>query len=133
TAGILGQQFNSDNDTANSGDKRSDNKGPEPEGVAVGEIAGRTYAFIGLERVGGIMIYDVSDPEQPQFVDYRIDRNFSTTLDYELPGDFARAGDLGPEGLVFVPAGDSVLGAPLLIVANEVSGSLTVYKVITRP
>ena len=52
--------FNASNDN-NTFDDRSDNKGPEPEGITVGEIDGRTYAFIGLERIGGIMMYDVTD------------------------------------------------------------------------
>jgi DNA-binding beta-propeller fold protein YncE len=133
TANRLGQAFNSDNDKDNSGDKRSDNKGPEPEGVTVGEIDGRVYAFIGLERVGGIMVYDVTSPDVPMFKTYQLDRTFIGTLDYTLPGDLAKAGDLGPEGLVFVPAEDSPLGAPLLIVANEVSGTVTVYRIRTGP
>ena len=32
-------------------------KGPEPENVTVGTVNGRTYAFVGLERIGGVMVY----------------------------------------------------------------------------
>lgn len=61
--------FNSNNDE-NDFDSRSDDKGPEPEGLALGSINGQTFAFIGLERVGGIMVYNISNPEAPQFVQY---------------------------------------------------------------
>ena len=56
--------FNASNDN-NALDDRSDNKGPEPEGVATGEIDGRTYAFVGLERIGGFVTFDVTDPRSP--------------------------------------------------------------------
>jgi hypothetical protein len=116
--------FNSDHEDANF-DNRSDNKGPEPEGVAVGEIQGRTYAFVGLERVGGIMVYEITDPSKARFVQYFNNRDFA--------GDpeAGTAGDLGPEGIDFVPASDSPVGRPLLIVGNEVSGTTTVYEIRT--
>ncbi len=129
TAKRFGPNFNSDHEEMDSGDKRSDNKGPEPEGLAIGEVSGRTYVFVGLERVGGVMVYDVTDPKTPQFIDYRNDRSFKTGLDYSKPADLAKAGDLGPEGLAFVTAADSPTGTPLLIVANEVSGTTVVYKI----
>ncbi|MBL8346643.1 MAG: choice-of-anchor I family protein [Rubrivivax sp.] len=108
-------KFNSghDNDTL---DSRSPAKGPEPEAVAVGEIGGRTYAFIGLERVGGIMVYDVTDPFNARFETYINTRNGAT-------------GDLGPEGVTFVPAGRSPIGKALVIVSHEVSGTTAVYEV----
>ena len=125
TAAALGNDFNSNNDENDSGDSRSDDKGPEPEGVTIGKVFGRTYAFIGLERVGGIMVYDISNPRAPQFVQYINNRDFG--------GDAAAgtAGDLGPEGMLFIPRGESPTGEPLLVVTNEVSGSTTVYR-ITR-
>ncbi|WP_306369454.1 choice-of-anchor I family protein [Nocardiopsis sp. CC223A] len=115
--------FNS-NHTSNGFDTRSDDKGPEPEGVTLGRIGGRVYAFIGLERVGGIMIYDVTDPADASFVDYVNNRDFSAE-----PGT-PEALDLGPEGLTFIPAGDSPIpGTPVLVVANEVSGTTTLFRV----
>jgi hypothetical protein len=123
-----GDQFNADNDKPHSGDKRSDNKGPEPEGVVLGALGGRTYAFIGLERDSGIMVYDVSDPHAPVFAAYAATRNFSSELAYDTPIGLARAGDLGPEGLAFIAPADSPYGAALLVVANEVSGSVTLYS-----
>ena len=93
------------------------------EGLTVAEIDGRTYAFVGLERVGGIVVLDVTQPSQVRFVEYDNPRDFS--------GDVERgaARDLGPEGLKFVPAGSSPTGRALLLVANEVSGTTTAYDV----
>lgn len=121
----LPEQFNSDNTDNTSFDNRSDDKGPEPEGVVLGKVNGRTYAFIGLERVGGIMIYDITNPYAPAFVDYVNNRNFD--VDAESP----EAGDLGPEGLAFIPAEESPNGQALLAVGNEVSGTLTIYQIST--
>jgi len=125
TAQVYGEDFNNDNGE-NSGDDRSDNKGPEPEGVTVGVINGHTYAFIGLERMGGIMVYDVSNPYAPGFVQYINNRDVSIDMS---EGYTAAVGDLGPEGLTFVPADDSPNGSPLVIVGNEVSGTTTVYLI----
>lgn len=114
--------FNADNG-GNAFDDRSDNKGPEPEAIAIGTIGNRTYAFIGLERVGGIMVYDVTDPAQSQFVQYVNNRDF--TKDIET----AAAGDSGPEVVQFVAASASPTGKPMLLVANEISGTTTVYDI----
>ena len=122
TASLIGADFNSNNDENGSFDSRSDDKGPEPEGVAVGTVGGRTYAFVGLERVGGIMVFDVSTPAAPLFVQYINNRDF--VADAESP----EAGDLGPEGVLFIDAADSPIGVPLLVVANEVSGTTTIYR-----
>jgi DNA-binding beta-propeller fold protein YncE len=140
TAERLPDDFNSNNDENASFDKRSDDKGPEPEAVAIGRIRGRTYAFIGLERVGGIMVYDISDPSSAQFVDYINNRDFS--VDAELTNGETNpfVGDLGPEGIVFIPASESpadvsMLGGrgrkpvPMLAVGNEVSGTTTLYAI----
>ena len=125
TAQRLGADFNSDNDENQSGDSRSDAKGPEPEAVTLAEIAGKTYAFIALERVGGIMVYDVTVPEQSGFVQYINPRDFSVT-DVEDPANNV---DLGPESIEFVPAADSPSGEPLILVGNEVSGTINVFRV----
>lgn len=124
-ADVLPEEFNSTNDENGSFDNRSDDKGPEPEGVTVGEIGGRHYAFIGLERIGGIMVYDVSNPIAPRFVQYINNRDFA--------GDAAAgtAGDLGPEGLTFIPARHRG-GRPLLAVTNEISGTTTLYTIRMR-
>ena len=124
--------FNSDNDENDSFDSRSDAKGPEPEAVTLGVVDGRRYAFVGLERIGGVVTYDLTDPAAPVLVGYVNNRDFS--VEAEVGGMTNPAvGDLGPEGLAFVSAADSPTGAPLLIVANEVSGTVTTYAVGTAP
>jgi hypothetical protein len=119
--------FNSTNDENDTFDDRSDDKGPEPEGVVVGKVSGRQYAFVGLERVGGIMIFEVTNPLETSFISYVNNRDFSVT-DVENED----AGDLGPEGLLFIKPADSPNGKPLLVVGNEVSGSTTIYQVVSQ-
>ena len=125
TANRLGANFNNDNDE-NDGDSRSDAKGPEPEAVEIAQIAGRTYAFVGLERVGGIMVYNITNPETAQFVQYINTRDFTVEDVEETP---EAAGDLGPESIRFVAAQDSPTGEPMLIVGNEVSGTTAFFNV----
>lgn len=128
----LPEFFNSNNDDNDSFDDRSDDKGPEPEGVTVGEVNGETYGFIGLERVGGVMVYNLSDPTNPEFVDYITNRNFVDADGDIIDPESTQAGDLGPEGLTFIPAEDSPNGEALLAVANEVSGTTTLFSVTER-
>ena len=119
-AELLPEHFNADSDSE-SGDSRSDDKGPEPEGVAVGQVGDASFVFIALERIGGVMVYDVSDPYAPVFVSYH------TTRDFAGEAETGTAGDLAPEGLRFISANESPSGEPLLLVANEMSGTLTVF------
>ncbi|OZG73173.1 alkaline phosphatase [Hahella sp. CCB-MM4] len=129
TAERIPENFNSNNDENGSFDSRSDDKGPEPEGVTLGRIYGQTYAFIGLERVGGIMVYDITNPYRVSFVDYFTSRNFE--VDAQLPDDSVNplVGDLGPEGLTFIPAHQSPNRKPLLVVGNEVSGTTSIIQI----
>lgn len=123
TAVALPDFFNSSNDDNDSADSRSDDKGPEPEGVALGLFRGRQYAFFGLERVGGVMVYDVTDPRAPFFVQYVNPRRF------DGDAEAGTAGDLGPEGLVYIPREQSPIPRALLAVGNEVSGTVTIYSI----
>lgn len=123
TAAILPTAFNSSNDANDSFDDRSDDKGPEPEGLAIGTINGRVYLFLGLERVGGIMVYDITNAHNPDFVQYINNRDFSGNA------EAGTVGDLGPEGLTFIPANQSPSGKNMLAVANEVSGTTTLYQI----
>ena len=109
-------------------DGRSDDKGPEPEALAVGTIGAQTFAFVGLERMGGIMVYDVSDPASPTYIRYKNAALEGLALDpanNTTPGSL----DVSPEGMVFVPAALSPNDKPMLIVANELSGTTTMYEV----
>jgi len=114
--------FNANNDN-NKIDNRSDNKGPEPEALIVEEIDGQVIAFVGLERQGGVMLFDITDPTDVKFLEYFNNRDFDEDV------ETAAAGDLGPEGFAFVSAADSPIGEALLLVANEVSGTTTAYTV----
>jgi hypothetical protein len=122
TAQAFPKNFNS-NHEANDYDTRSDNKGPEPEGLAIGRLGSRTYAFVGLERIGGVMIYDVSDPSAPTFVRYLTTRDFSGS---------GVGPDAGPEIVRFVPREDSPIRKPLLVVSNEISGTAAIWQLDAR-
>lgn len=113
--------FNTNHD-ANEFDTRSDDKGVEPEAVVVGHIAGEPYAFIGLERASGIMAYDIANPAEPIFDTYFSSRSYSLKDEQPL-------GDVGPEGLAFIEAENSPTGEALLVVANELSGTIAVYEI----
>jgi hypothetical protein len=120
SASIHGNAFNNNNDE-NEGDSRSANKGPEPEALMVGQVGDKTYAFIGMERLGGIFIYDVTNPYDAKFVDYVINRDLTEG------GDLI--GDSAPEGMAFVDANSSPTGKALLIIGNEVSGTVSVWQI----
>jgi 2',3'-cyclic-nucleotide 2'-phosphodiesterase (5'-nucleotidase family) len=107
-----GGVFSGANSSGLFDDSRSDNKGPEPEGVTVGQVGDKTLAFVGLERGGGgVMVYDVTNPSKVSFVQY-----------------LRNPADVSPEGLTFVAAKDSPSGRDALFVTNEVSNSVTVFK-----
>lgn len=115
--------FNSTSDDNNSRKNRSDDKGPEPEALAIGEVDGALYAFIGLEKMGGIMIYNIDNPTAPTFDSYILYRDFSA------PASDTAAGDLGPEHITFISSLNSPTGVALLAISNEVSGSLSIYQI----
>ncbi len=96
-------------------DDRSDDKGGEPEAVAIGTIDGKTYAFIGLERQSSILMYDITDPRDVEFITY---------YKYNRATD-----DTAPEIIKFVSAADSPNSKNLLLVGYEVSGSLGIIQI----
>ncbi|CAH7020276.1 Alkaline phosphatase [Vibrio chagasii] len=125
--------FNSTNDNNQSGDDRSDDKGVEPEAIEVAEINGKHYAFIGLERQGGIMVYDVTQPKNASFISYLNNRDFTQPVCTKVDEDGDcdndtynfKAGDLGPESIKYFTRS----GNHFIAVGNEVSGSTSVYRV----
>lgn len=144
SSAMLGKNFNATH-TENKGDNRSDDKGGEPEAVDIGEIEGRMYAFIAQERAGDLFVYDITNPFNSAFVAHYNNRDFN--IDYEMDDDLDNpcdesegmnctnvnmAGDLGPESIKFVSASDSPTQNPLLIIGNEVSGTVTVYQVTEK-
>ena len=128
--------FNSTNDETDSFDARSDDKGPEPEAIEVATINGKHYAFIGLERIGGIMMYDITDPTAPVYVQYINNRDFSVEFDVDGEGDpdptaaqLAAVGDLGCEDVLFIDGKYSKDSIFYLVTSNEVSGTVSVFKI----
>jgi hypothetical protein len=121
-------------DDENVFNERSDARGPEPEGVTVGMLGLRTIAFLALERASGILVVDITRPDAPVRQQYIDTRDHS-----EDPQDVGGAdadlfvncdaGDLGPEGVLFIPAQLSPIWRPLLVVAFETSGSTTVFRI----
>lgn len=75
-------------------EKRSGNKGVEPESVTFGSFAGTPMVFVGAERSSIVGVYDVTDPTAP-------------VLTQLLPSG------IGPEGYVTIPERN------LLVSANE--------------
>jgi hypothetical protein len=110
--------FNADHES-NTPKVRSRAKGPEPEGVTVATIAGQAFAFIALERVGGVMVYNVTNPNNPTFVDYKNTRSTSTY-----------GGDQGAEGIIYIePANSPTPNTGYILVSNEISGTITIFEV----
>ena len=116
---VYGAIFNASNSN-NSFKNRSDNKGVEPENVVVQEINGSFYAFVILERIGGVMAYDVTNPNAPVFLEYENSRDAT-------PGA-PESGDLGPEGIVYIAPENSGTGKALIVLSNEVSATLSVFE-----
>jgi hypothetical protein len=117
----IGQLFFNASNGSNSKKNRSDDKGPEPEGITTATINGKVYAFATLERIGGVMAFDVTNPINPNFEFYANSRKNIVSTD---------SNDLGPEGVVFIPAANSPNGKNLLILSNEISSSITIYEVV---
>jgi hypothetical protein len=117
----FGSIFNASNTVgAPSLKNRSDDKGPEIEGIAVHQYNGSMYAFVSSERLGGVFIFNVQNPASPTFVGY-----------YNNRSNTASGPDLGAEGIIFISAADSPNGNPLVILANEVSSTLSIYQLNT--
>lgn len=134
---VLGEGFQGqtgfDDETENwtgwEPDSRSDDKGVEAEAITVGEICGVQQAFIGFERQSAIAQYDLSDPTSPAFV------RFISSANYDWEGsepgsqviDPEAAGDISPEGVIFISAEDSPDGRPWVVAAHELSGSTAAW------
>jgi DNA-binding beta-propeller fold protein YncE len=112
------KHFNCDEVNADNFDTRSDDKGVEPEAVTIGRMGEHTYAFVGLERQGGIMVYDITNPTAPVFETY--------ISPYDSLGNSI---DKAPEGLIFIPANENHTGKHLLIASHEVSGTTTIFEI----
>lgn len=90
-------------------DARSDDKSIEPEGITIGVVGKKTIAFVGMERVDAVAIYDVTNPAAPVFL------------------QLVKCGD-APEGVLLIAAKDSPVKKSLLVVSSEEDGLIKVYK-----
>jgi DNA-binding beta-propeller fold protein YncE len=129
-----GNLFNADWDTTTGAikaiDARSASKGPEPEGIAVGSAYNRKWMALTLERDGGVVLFDVTKPETPQYVDYI---NTSIPTGNIVTGKAtATAGDVSPEGVMFVQPLDSPTATALVIVSYELSGTVAIYEIPSK-
>lgn len=133
TAQAVPAFFNA-SDTNNRLDDRSPSRGPEPEPLAVGSLGARTYAFVGFERLGGVMVYDITNPAHPTFEQYINNRNFAIDpascigVENASPA-CADIGDLSVEGVLLIAASQSPIGVPLLVLTHETTESLTLYRI----
>lgn len=116
----LPERFNMDSDGLGKMDDRSDDKGPEPEGLVLGRVNGSTLAFVGLERTSAVAVFDVTRPHDAKLLDI-----------LPLPLEKGDAGGpcIAPEGLCFVPADRNPFNAPLLAVACEVTGTTILFEI----
>jgi hypothetical protein len=102
-------RFNMNNGSLANFDTRSDDKGPEPEALTIGQIGSKLYAFIGMERQNGLMVYDITNPASPTFVNYI---------------NSQANGLISPESMVFIPGAENPTGIALLLTGYEGTGSL---------
>ncbi|MEM9089429.1 MAG: choice-of-anchor I family protein [Cyanobacteria bacterium P01_F01_bin.53] len=119
---IAEQAPNTFNAKDGESDQRSDDQGPAPEGLSLGKVGDRTFAFITYERPGGIFVYDITEPTQPTF------ELFTPSESQDHNEDLDEPADTRPEGNLFISAKDSPNGQPLLVVTNEGNGTLTIYQ-----
>jgi hypothetical protein len=126
-AEILPAHFNSDGSANRSFDSRSIERGPEPENVVVGTVGERLCVFLALERIGGIMVFDITNPRRPVWQSYATTRNFHGSV------EAGTAGDLAPEGLLFIPTPQSPVSEPLLVACFEGSGTTRVFRILRKP
>ena len=107
------------------GQGRSDDKGSEPEGVAVGMVGDRRIAVLGLERMTALAVFDITQPRSPVFIEWL----------QMVPTKATPAKDVkywSPEGIVFVAADKSPSGKALIITSYELSGSLSIHQIEPR-
>jgi len=97
------------NELGSYDDKRSDDKGSEPEAVVVAKMGNQNILFVGLERSDAFMTYDVTNPASPQYL------------------QTVKTGD-APEGVLFIPASKSPTKRSLIVVSSEGDGTIKIFQ-----
>ncbi|GGD42639.1 alkaline phosphatase [Emticicia aquatilis] len=90
-------------------DTRSDDKSVEPEAITIGRVGSKLVAYVGLERVDALAVYDITNPTAPVFI------------------KMIKTGD-APEGVLFISASKSPIQQSLIVVSSENDGLIKVYK-----
>jgi hypothetical protein len=131
-ASLAPTRFNADWNTTtgliNGVDARSGGKGPEPEGLGIGTAYGRMWMVVGLERDGGLMLYDMTNPTAPEFKSYINTSNPAGNM-LQSTKKIAAAGDVSPEGILIISPKDSPTGKALVIASYELSGTVGIYEI----
>jgi hypothetical protein len=131
-AALAPTRFNADWNTTtgliNAVDSRSGSKGPEPEGLGIGTAYGRMWMVVGLERDGGLMLYDMTNPTAPEFKSYINTSDPAGNL-LQSTKKKAAAGDVSPEGILIISPKDSPTGKALVIASYELSGTVGIYEI----
>ena len=117
---------NSRDDSNDSMDARSSTAGPEPEGVNKGIIDGVLYFFVGLDKQGGVFMFELQDPKSPTIKAYINHRIWSQKVSQD---NIANVGDLGPEGVLFIPKDHTIDGNNLIVLSNTVSGTISIFRI----
>lgn len=100
---------------------RSDDKGMEPESLSILTKGGNSYAFVGFDRTSLIVVFDITDPVSPTFVE--IVGNNPTDIPAGELFEKGMQGDMDPEGLF--ASGKAMK----LFVAGSVSSTLSSYDI----
>jgi len=99
-------------------DARTGTKRTEPEECSVVEKDGHTYAVLALQEAHAVVVYDVTDPDNPVF-----DSISEAGVNWEADNTMEKSA-IGSEGLTVHPTNGIVFSA------NEREGSLTMFSAV---
>jgi hypothetical protein len=101
---------------------RSDDKGPEAEGVTVGMVGTSRVAVIAMERMSALLFVDITNPEVPVII------SWEQMMPVEDVDPSQGGLKWSPEGMLFIDAADSPNGEALVISSYEMSGTLAIHQ-----
>lgn len=115
---LLPSNFNCTNNMMGK-EKGATARGVEPKAVITSAINGRYFAFIALEAIGGVMVYEITDPSTPEYINYINTRDFSTSI----------KGDVSPGCIALADANSSKNELPTFFVGYDVTATLGSYTI----